>query len=115
MLGETVAVTVEGLEFDDGALVALIAPTLVAEDPTEVVPPGNFTVMDTSPVVPAAMGLTIVNVAVPVPGSYAVLVVCASPTKVTSAAACDNCEGKTSVIVTPLHVVVRLEHEYFRK
>ena len=67
--------------------------------------------MATSPVVPAGMGLTMVNVAVPVDGLYAVAEVCASPTRVTSAAANDSWAGSTSVIVTPLQVVVRLEHE----
>ncbi len=79
MLGVTVALTVDGFEFDEAALVALIVPTFVAEAPTGVVPAGNFTVMATSPVVPAGMGLTMVNVAVPVDGLYAVAEVCASP------------------------------------
>ena len=111
MLGVTVALTVDGFEFDEAALVALMVPTLVADAPTGVVPAGNFTVIATSPVVPAGMGLTMVNVAVPVDGLYAVAEVCESPTRVTSAAANDSWAGNTSVIVTPLQVVVRLEHE----
>ena len=87
MLGVMVAVTVDGFELADRRVGGGDGADVGGRCPHRGGSGRNLTVMSTSPVVPAAMGLTMVKVAVPWPGRSAVLVVCESPTSVTSAAA----------------------------